>query len=1807
MIPENQPEETQIRHEAILETVLFSAKGYLASNDWEKGVQGFLASLGNATRAWRVSIFENKNGVDEVPYAICRYQWVTTGQKSKVSPGDIQAFSFQEAGAEGWIQALASGEIIQGSTSNFSTDEGELLNGQVLRSLVVLPVFVEDRWWGFVRIDEMPGEHEWSPSELTTLKAAVEMIGAAIQKQNNYVDSPNHGESYWQSLQYSPTPVFSVNEKGVILTWNLACERVFQHGRHIIGHSFKELLRVPSDQPKIAALVSQVFQNKSPGTIEISFKSKGGKTWVAVSRLDPFLGIENEVERCVFSISDTAEQKNAEDALHRQLKELSVLHAVATAGAEASDVDSLIERATQIIGETFYPDNFGLLLLDEADRCVRPHDSYRTRDGVKNITSVSLGQGIVGEVIRDGKPRRVADVTQDPAYFQVDELTKSELCVPLKIEERVIGVINAESDHLEAFTAADERLLVTLAGQLSTAIDRLRVESTNRHRAEQLATLYRASQEGVDSLKPIQVYVAIHQAAAQLVPTDAFVITLLDEARQEIIPAYLVDRGKPIEANPILTQEGLSGYVIATGKALLINDPQQFEEMQIVWAGEADAVQSILAVPLRLGGKVFGMLSSQSYQPGAYSAEDLQTLSTLANRAAFAIGNAQLFEETYRHAQQLSIINELAREMTSIFDIDKLCETVTQRLYQAFGYFNVSILTVDEKTHEVVLQAIARPRGVAQPGSYRQAIGKGIIGRAVASGQTELVNDTSQDPDFFQFRGRAVASEVVIPLKVGDRIVGVLNVDADRLNAFDHSDVEMLTTVADQFAVTLENARLFEETQRRLEEVTFLSQIIAITATEKDLSSAFQTVCAELAHFFRVAESSFGLVNTQQTFVQVIAEYVEPGRPSSLGNMIPLFDKDAMVNLFEHKGSVVITTDRIDTDLPMFREFMQQREISSLLIVPILFGGEVVGALQIADVKPRYFLQSEIDLVEKAASQVSQAVERLALFAATSEQAELMGTLASLSETLNRPLSVGEVIEEIGKGAMSLGSATRAAVYFRNRDNEATCRWSYGLSETYLQEVLAQISELPGGQLLHNTEAVLIQDVNRLEQDSLLLRLSRTEGYQAMGLWPLVYENQVIATIGCYYDEVHNWSDAEQDVLLAFARQAAVALQNARLFDETRRRAAHLEALNAIITAVAAASDLKSVLEVALEHVLRALGLENGGIWVAGQSVIRVIPGNIGVETAEVLLPNDLDLSNTIAIEDWKKVNKTGTLSRYVPIMASFDLRATLTVAILSEGTRIGGISVASLRPREWNQEEVALLEGVGRQLGGAVERIELLEQIQVHARQVQQIMDSVPEGVLLLDERKRMILANPAGHEYLAVLDCDKPGEGLTQLAGKSLDEVLAVDGEGLWHEFATMEAHRNVFEVTAQPLGAGEHPGGWVLVLRDVTRDRETQTRIQMQERLATVGQLAAGIAHDFNNILAAIIVYADLLKRDTNLPLTSRERIGIIQQQVQRAASLIRQILDFSRRSVMEQSTLDLLPFVKELDKLLKRVLPETIRVELNYTPGEYRVRADPTRLQQVFMNLAVNARDAMPAGGRLQIKLDRLHLEPGEQSSCPDLPPGDWIRMAVRDNGEGIPPEAIPHIFEPFFTSKPVGQGTGLGLAQAYGIIKQHDGYIDVHSQPGDGTTFHIFLQPFTSDDDDDEIVESEVGIEGKGETILVVEDDPFAREAMKDLLEANNYQVVLAADGLEAMHIYEKQAERIALVISDIVMPEMGGVALYRTLQERWPLVRILFITGHPLHGEDQALLERNEVHWMQKPFSVQAFSEMIQKMLNEKP
>jgi len=391
-------------------------------------------------------------------------------------------------------------------------------------------------------------------------------------------------------------------------------------------------------------------------------------------------------------------------------------------------------------------------------------------------------------------------------------------------------------------------------------------------------------------------------------------------------------------------------------------------------------------------------------------------------------------------------------------------------------------------------------------------------------------------------------------------------------------------------------------------------------------------------------------------------------------------------------------------------------------------------------------------------------------------------------------------------------------------------------------------------------------------------------------------------------------------------------------------------------------------------------------------------------------------------------------------------------------------------------------------------------------------------------------------------------------------------------------------------------------ISTVQDVTEHVRMEEVLSTQERLAAVGQLAAGIAHDFNNALSVILGYTHILKSDATIAAPARDKLKTIYGQAKHAAQLVKQILDFSRRSISQPIALDLLSFLKEQVKLLQRTIPESIQIELHSERGRYTVHADPTQIQQVVTNLVVNAWDAMPNGGKLKISLHLLFQKPADVPPCPSLPVGQWVVLSVEDTGIGIEAEHLPHIFDPFFTTKPGGKGTGLGLPQVYGLVKQHNGFITADSVPGEGTVFKIYL-PFIAVDEIEMEPESGEIFLGRAETILLVEDEEDVLEVMKSMLARLGYNVLTATDGREALVTYQENAESISLVISDVVMPNINGFELFSDLKQLDPDAKVILMSGYPLGEEGAEIIKDGAVGWLKKPITVSQLALLLRETL----
>jgi PAS domain S-box-containing protein len=382
-----------------------------------------------------------------------------------------------------------------------------------------------------------------------------------------------------------------------------------------------------------------------------------------------------------------------------------------------------------------------------------------------------------------------------------------------------------------------------------------------------------------------------------------------------------------------------------------------------------------------------------------------------------------------------------------------------------------------------------------------------------------------------------------------------------------------------------------------------------------------------------------------------------------------------------------------------------------------------------------------------------------------------------------------------------------------------------------------------------------------------------------------------------------------------------------------------------------------------------------------------------------------------------------------------------------------------------------------------------------------------------------------------------------------------------------------------------------------------RETQDKMVQQERLAAVGQLAGGIAHDFNNLLTAIMLYAHMPLSEPDLSPELKRSFETIFDESRHAADLVQQILDFSRRSPLHTQPFDLRPFVKEAIRMLERTIPESIHIHVEAGQETYAIDADATRIQQVLMNLALNARDAMPDGGELRIGLAHASVQPDEIPPIPEMAPGKWVCLTVSDTGSGIPLTARPHIFEPFFTTKAVGEGTGLGLAQVYGIVKQHGGHIDYETEMGEGTAFHVYL-PAHQSSVEAAAGEAEFDIPvGSGETILLVEDEEQIRLGGQAVLESLGYRVLTAEDGQAALEILQTE-EKVDLVITDVVMPRMGGKSLLQELRKMTPDLKTLAITGYVAQQDIAALRQDGFTGIIHKPFDMDTLASMVRQVLD---
>ena len=504
-------------------------------------------------------------------------------------------------------------------------------------------------------------------------------------------------------------------------------------------------------------------------------------------------------------------------------------------------------------------------------------------------------------------------------------------------------------------------------------------------------------------------------------------------------------------------------------------------------------------------------------------------------------------------------------------------------------------------------------------------------------------------------------------------------------------------------------------------------------------------------------------------------------------------------------------------------------------------------------------------------------------------------------------------------------------------------------------------------------------------------------------------------------------------------------------------------------------------------------------------------------------------------------------------------------------------------------------------------------EELALSRAQLGALLDAIGDAAWIKDQKLRYVAVNAGflrivgrgSQEVIGRMARDLVPEGRANRYEREDQAALERSYAGsIVEEIEEPSKEKRLLAVLRRPvLDEKGNVAGVLGIARDVTEQRELEQRLIQSQKMDAIARLAGGVAHDFNNMLTAIQGYSALLLTQLPEADSRRENVEEILKAGERAAALTRQLLAFSRRQVLEPRVLDLNEVVRNLSRMLSRLIGENIELSFSPAPDLWHVLADPGQLEQVLLNLAINARDAMPRGGRLTIETRNTQLDGSHWRKDFPVQSGDYALVAVSDTGVGIPPEVQSRLFEPFFTTKPRGEGTGLGLSTVYGIVKQSGGYIWVYSEPGAGSTFKVYLPRVDAPLSPSETPRSSTAARGS-ETILFVEDEREVRSLVEKLLRLQGYKVLSAADPSAAIAHARGYSGRLDLLITDVMLPGLSGRDLARQIQNLKPGIPVLYISGY----SDDAIVRHGIVdpgtHFLQKPFTPSQLGKKIREILD---
>ncbi len=810
------------------------------------------------------------------------------------------------------------------------------------------------------------------------------------------------------------------------------------------------------------------------------------------------------------------------------------------------------------------------------------------------------------------------------------------------------------------------------------------------------------------------------------------------------------------------------------------------------------------------------------------------------------------------------------------------------------------------------------------------------------------------------------------------------------------------------------------------------------------------------------------------------------------------------------------------------------------------------------------------------------------------------------------------LLQLIVERASSLLNANMGALYLLTPDGQSLeVVAGHNLNPDLIGAILP-LGEGLSGRVAQAGEPTMVDDYRRWPGRA---RVYEGSPFLRVLAVPLRVGDEVIGVINVT-DSQRTGSFSEDEVRLVslFADQASLAVQKAQLFEAEREQRELAEALRQATAAVSSTLDLDQMLDCILEQVDRVIPNDAVNInLLFGEDECRIVRSRgyerlgSSVDGITLSLANTTAFRTMVASGESVVLSNTGGNPDWIPMQGIEWVRSYAGAPIKARERVIGFLNVDSGTPGFYTRAHAHRLQAFADQVGLGLANAQSFAIVEQARRDWEATFNAMQDPIAVVDAGRRIQRANQAFADLVGIPADQVAGHLYDDLFPRQACPVQPCPLERVLErgEPATCTHSRGgrVFDVQATPVRAGNDdaagPVSAIYAMRDVTREMQLEQQFRQAQKLESLGQLAGGIAHDFNNLLTVIHLSSRMLERQLRPEDPLWEHVQHIRQTGERAAKLTKQLLSFSRGEVTDPQVLSLNQAVGDLSRMLQRIIGEDIELRLKLASDPWLVKADPAQIEQVIMNMVVNARDAMPTGGTLTISTANVDLDEHYVALHVNARPGEHVLLTIGDTGEGMDDEVKSHLFEPFFTTKDRGHGTGLGLATVFGIVKQSNGHIEVESRPGKGTRFLIYL-PRTSGEravhrSGDEPADVSVSGPPPGKaTILVVEDDAAVRGLATRVLRTFGYRVLEADNGARGQEILEEYGGKIDLLITDMVMPRMGGRELAEGLQRQRPGTPVLYISGYA-DGSLPPLPAPTS--FLPKPFNVEDLLRLVHSML----